>query len=157
MPNAVTPIMPAKTAVPRVRRISAPAPFAITSGRSLTRAASTAASNREAPSCWRSRAVAFSPDFLKLDPDADPMGALTTKIPMERPIVKIPARTDKNHTTSVAGGLVLSRAYDSPDKAESHEHAQETHNKRWNANNKQALPGGACSNQKTGTECQTCS
>jgi hypothetical protein len=53
--------------------------------------------------------VAFSPDFLKLDPDADPMGALTTKIPMERPIVKIPARTDKNHTTSVAGGLTVTR------------------------------------------------
>src|SRR5919201_893264 len=63
MPKSVTPIIPAKTAVPRVRRISAPAPWAITSGstprmnandvmtigRSRTLAASTAASNREDP------------------------------------------------------------------------------------------------------------
>ena len=62
--------MPAKTAVPSVRRISAPAPWAITNGntprmnakdvitigRSRTRAASTAASKIEAPSSCRSRA-----------------------------------------------------------------------------------------------------
>src|SRR5260370_18998871 len=70
MPKKVTPIMPARPAVPRVRRISAPAPWAINSGntprtnandvmrigRSRTRAASMAASNRDAPSCCRSRA-----------------------------------------------------------------------------------------------------
>ncbi len=63
MPNNVTPIMPANTAMPSVRRISCPAPSAITSGntprmnanevirigRSRTRAASTAASNQRHP------------------------------------------------------------------------------------------------------------
>lgn len=52
---------------------------------------------------------AFSPDMLKIMPESDPMGALTTKMPMERPIVKIPARADKNHATSVSGGLTVTR------------------------------------------------
>lgn len=51
----------------------------------------------------------FSPDFLKLDPEADPIGSMTRKVPMGKPILKIPARTDKNHTTSVAGGLTVTR------------------------------------------------
>lgn len=33
----------------------------------------------------------------------------TQNIPMEAPIVEIPARTDKDHSTSVAGGLTFSR------------------------------------------------
>lgn len=48
-------------------------------------------------------------DLLKLMPEDDPMGALTTKIPMETASVSIPARTDKNHTTSVSGGLRVYR------------------------------------------------
>lgn len=52
---------------------------------------------------------AFSPDFLQIRPERDPMGSLTQKVPMPRPIVRIPARTDKNHTTSVAGGLTVTR------------------------------------------------
>lgn len=51
----------------------------------------------------------FSPNILKIMPEADPMGALTTKMPMERSIVKIPARADKNHSTSVSGGLTVTR------------------------------------------------
>lgn len=51
----------------------------------------------------------FSPDVLKIMPEEDPMGGLTTKIPMERPIVKMPARADKNHSTSVSGGLTVTR------------------------------------------------
>lgn len=52
---------------------------------------------------------AFSPDFLKVQPEDDPMGKRTTGIPMARPIVRIPARTDKDHRTSVAGGLTVTR------------------------------------------------
>lgn len=53
--------------------------------------------------------IGFSPDLLKLDPEADPIAGKTTSIPMQQPIVKIPARTDKDHTTSVAGGLTVTR------------------------------------------------
>ncbi len=51
----------------------------------------------------------FTPDLLKLDPEADPISGKTRNIPMASPIVKIPARTDKNHTTSVSGGLTVTR------------------------------------------------
>jgi len=52
---------------------------------------------------------AFAPDILKLDPEADPMGALTMKIPMATPTLRIPSRVDKNHATSVSGGLRVYR------------------------------------------------
>jgi len=51
----------------------------------------------------------FSPDLLKIRPESDPIGAFTTRVPMARPIVKIPARVDTNHSTSVAGGLTVAR------------------------------------------------
>jgi HK97 family phage major capsid protein len=51
----------------------------------------------------------FTPELLKLDPEADPIAGKTRQIPMASPIVKIPARTDKNHTTSVSGGLTVTR------------------------------------------------
>lgn len=51
----------------------------------------------------------FSPQLLKLDPEADPMGGKTTSVPMATPHVRIPARTDKDHTTSVAGGVTVTR------------------------------------------------
>lgn len=53
--------------------------------------------------------TAFTPELLKLDPEADPIAGKTRQIPMASPIVKIPARTDKNHTTSVSGGLTVTR------------------------------------------------
>lgn len=53
--------------------------------------------------------VTFTPDLLKIDPEADPIGGRTNKIPMATPTVKMPARTDKNHTTSVSGGLTVTR------------------------------------------------
>lgn len=49
------------------------------------------------------------PGMMRLEPEGDPMGAYTTKIPMETPTVDIPARVDKNHTTSVSGGLRVYR------------------------------------------------
>lgn len=52
---------------------------------------------------------AFSPDLLRIEPEADPMGGLTTKIPMSNPIVRMPCRVDKNHSTSVSGGLTVTR------------------------------------------------
>lgn len=51
----------------------------------------------------------FMPELLKIDPEADPMGGKTRKIPMATPHIKMPARTDKNHTTSVAGGVTVTR------------------------------------------------
>lgn len=51
----------------------------------------------------------FVPDVLKVEPEMDPIGAATTKIPMATTIVKIPARTDKDHTSSVSGGVTVSR------------------------------------------------
>jgi HK97 family phage major capsid protein len=52
---------------------------------------------------------AFSPDFLKVDPEADPMAPYVRRIPMGSPTLRIPARTDKNHTSSVSGGLTVTR------------------------------------------------
>jgi HK97 family phage major capsid protein len=48
---------------------------------------------------------AFSPEVLKVEAEMDPSAGLTRNIPMTAPILNIPARTDKNHTTSVTGGL----------------------------------------------------
>ena len=53
--------------------------------------------------------IGFSPDILKVEPEADPIGSRTRKIPMGNSIVKMPARVDKNHTTSVSGGLTVTR------------------------------------------------
>lgn len=53
--------------------------------------------------------IGFVPEPLKIDPEADPIGAATTKIPMGNPIVNINARVDKDHRTSVSGGLVVGR------------------------------------------------
>ena len=55
----------------------------------------------------------FSPDLMKLDPEADPMGAFTTRIPMTAPAIRVPYRVDKDHTSSVSGGLTVSRREES--------------------------------------------
>lgn len=52
---------------------------------------------------------AFSPNLLSLMSEEDPIASMVTQIPMESPTVSIPARTDKNHTSSVSGGLTVSR------------------------------------------------
>lgn len=52
----------------------------------------------------------FSPQLLSTQLDVgDPTGARTRKIPMATRTVEIPARTDKTHTSSVSGGLTVSR------------------------------------------------
>lgn len=47
--------------------------------------------------------------ILSLTPEADFLTPLMTSIPMAVPSVKIPARVDKNHTTSVTGGTRVYR------------------------------------------------
>lgn len=51
----------------------------------------------------------FSPQVLSIDAEMDPSAALTTKVPMSTPTLRIPARVDKNHTSSVSGGLTVTR------------------------------------------------
>lgn len=51
----------------------------------------------------------FLPSLLQLAAEGDPTAGRTQQIPMATPKVCIPARTDKTHTTSVTGGLVVYR------------------------------------------------
>ncbi len=51
----------------------------------------------------------MTPEVLKVEPEPDFTGMRTRKIPMGTPIVKINARVDKDHTTSVSGGFTVSR------------------------------------------------
>lgn len=51
----------------------------------------------------------FSPETLKLDPESDPMAGRTRDIPMTTPSISFNARVDKNHSTSVSGGLRVYR------------------------------------------------
>lgn len=47
----------------------------------------------------------MSPDLLQVTAEADPTMGRTTVIPMDTPIIRIPARVDKDHSNSVTGGL----------------------------------------------------
>lgn len=51
----------------------------------------------------------FLPEPLKIDPEPDPIGGKTRNVPMSTPMIKLNARVDKNHTTSVSGGLTVTR------------------------------------------------
>lgn len=53
--------------------------------------------------------VAFAPNVMQLQAEMDPTVGLTTQVPMDAPTVKVNARVDKNHATSVSGGLVVYR------------------------------------------------
>lgn len=61
----------------------------------------------------------LTPDFLKVDAEPDPMGAATMKVPMSTVEIHVNARTDKNHNTSVTGGLVVGRSAESVAKTAS--------------------------------------
>lgn len=50
-----------------------------------------------------------APGILSIGADADPLSGLTRQISMTAPTVSFNARVDKNHTTSVSGGLVVTR------------------------------------------------
>jgi HK97 family phage major capsid protein len=49
------------------------------------------------------------PGLLQLGAEADPTAGRTQSVPMATPSVEIPARTDKNHATSVSGGFTVAR------------------------------------------------
>lgn len=51
----------------------------------------------------------FSPEVLKVDPEADPFAGKTRDVPMQNPTISFNARVDKNHSTSVSGGLRVYR------------------------------------------------
>lgn len=52
---------------------------------------------------------AFRTDLLAMTPEADPISPLVTDIPMSVPTIHLPALVDKNHSTSVTGGLRVYR------------------------------------------------
>lgn len=49
------------------------------------------------------------PGLLQVGSDGDPTAGRTQAVPMASPVVGINARTDKNHTSSVSGGLTVTR------------------------------------------------
>lgn len=51
----------------------------------------------------------FSPNLLMVPADAQDAGIATTRVPMVTPMVTFNARVDKNHTSSVSGGLTVTR------------------------------------------------
>lgn len=53
--------------------------------------------------------AAIAPGILSVRPQADPLEPLLTHVPMTAPTVAFNARVDKNHSTSVSGGLVWTR------------------------------------------------
>lgn len=53
--------------------------------------------------------------LLSVSADSDPTAGRTTSVPMSTPTVKINARSDKTHTTSVTGGLRMYRRAETDD------------------------------------------
>lgn len=49
------------------------------------------------------------PGYLSLQPEDDPLAGMTRPVPMNTPIVRIRARTDKDHSSSIVGGLQVVR------------------------------------------------
>lgn len=52
---------------------------------------------------------AIAPGILSIQPEDDPLAGLTTPVQMTAPTVTFNARVDKNHSTSVSGGFVVTR------------------------------------------------
>lgn len=52
---------------------------------------------------------AMQPETLRVDPEVDPTDSRVRRIPMSAPTVSFRARVDKDHSTSVSGGLTVSR------------------------------------------------
>ena len=61
----------------------------------------------------------MSPDIMSTPSEADPTAGRTTAVPMATPKVSINARVDKDHSTSVSGGLTVKRRAESADFAAS--------------------------------------
>jgi HK97 family phage major capsid protein len=51
----------------------------------------------------------FYSETLKTAPEMDPTAGRTRNLPMDAPVVNINARVDKDHSTSVVGGLTVGR------------------------------------------------
>jgi len=51
----------------------------------------------------------LAPGMLSVSPEVDPIGSRVTTVPMTHPTVSFNARTDKEHATSVSGGLTVGR------------------------------------------------
>ena len=49
------------------------------------------------------------PGMLQISPEADPTAGRTQRVPMASPTVEILARTDKDHSSYVSGGLTVAR------------------------------------------------
>lgn len=60
-----------------------------------------------------------APGILSLRPEDDPLSGLVTNIPMTAPTVSFNARVDKDHSTSVSGGFVVTRRPETVDGASS--------------------------------------
>ncbi len=59
------------------------------------------------------------PGLLSIGFEGDPTEGRTTSVPMGSPIVKFNARTDKNHSSSVSGGLTFTRTPETVDATSS--------------------------------------
>lgn len=53
--------------------------------------------------------TSFAPGMLQIGMESDPTAGRSTPVQMTTPMVELQARTDKNHTTSVSGGFVVTR------------------------------------------------
>ena len=63
--------------------------------------------------------VGVAPGVLTVTPESDPIAGLVRNIPMTAPIVAFNARVDKNHSTSVSGGLTVTRKPETVDATSS--------------------------------------
>lgn len=52
----------------------------------------------------------FSPTLLTTPSEGDPVAGLVRRVPMTTPSLTLPARVDKDHSSSVSGGLIVYRA-----------------------------------------------
>ncbi len=62
---------------------------------------------------------AVAPGILTISPEADPVSGMVRNIPMNAPTVAFNARVDKNHATSVSGGLTVTRKPETVDASSS--------------------------------------
>lgn len=63
----------------------------------------------------------LAPNILQVQAEADPMSGRTTMLPMTAPKISLNARVDKNHSTSVSGGLTVGRSAETVAKNASRE------------------------------------
>lgn len=63
--------------------------------------------------------VGVAPGLLTVDPEDDPAGKLVRQVPMTAPTVAFNARVDKDHTSSVSGGLTVTRKPETADASAS--------------------------------------